>query len=315
MKFKWNHKDLIDVDILTIQECDLIFKLAKQMEIKLKNKKVIKETLKKSNVFNLFYEPSTRTRASFELAAKQLGANVINIDANFSSVKKGETLSDTIKTISAMYADIIILRHMDSGAANHASENTNKVIINAGDGSHAHPTQALTDGYTMLKKFRSLKNKKIVMVGDIKHSRVARSNIWLLSKLGAIITLCGPSNLLPKNSTSSRFPKYFIERNINVALKNADVIMALRMQTERQSKNLASSLKNYSNKYQITSNRLLLANKNCLLMHPGPINEGIEISREVANSEFSKIEEQVANGVVVRMAILQLMFNSNFKKQ
>ena len=315
-KRSWNHKHLLDVDSLTAIECKSIFSLSDKYNKLLNNKRNIKKILNNVNIFNLFYEPSTRTRASFELAGKLLGANVINIASNISSTQKGESLINTIKTINAMHSDIIILRHQESGAAYLASQNTHKSIINAGDGSHAHPTQALTDSYTLLKKFESLKNIKITMVGDIKHSRVARSNILLLTKLGAKITLCGPKMLIPKSFglDLQNKPKQFNFKNINIeyslnkAIKNTDVIMALRMQTERQHSKNIPSLQEYAKKYQITSQHLLSLNKDCLLMHPGPVNEGVEISKEVAESSLSQIEEQVSNGVAVRMAILELIY-------
>jgi aspartate carbamoyltransferase catalytic subunit len=312
----WKHKHLIDVDDLSIQEWSLIFKIANKYENALKHKKSIPPLLKNSNIFNIFFEPSTRTRASFELAAKLLGANVINITSELSSVQKGESLEDTIKTVSAMYSDIIILRHEDSGAATFASTHTNKSIINAGDGSHAHPTQALTDAYTIQKKFKSLKNLNVTMVGDIEHSRVARSDIWLFTKLGAKITLCGPTSLIPKsfrNPSNNKLPHVDVQTNLKKALTGADVIIALRMQTERQKKKSIPTLIEYAKRYQVTKTSLQVAKKNCLLMHPGPKNEGVEISREVANGPLSKIKDQVANGVVVRMAILQLMYMKSGK--
>ncbi len=313
---KWNHKHLLDVDSLTNFEYSTIFNLADKYNKILNSKKNIKKTLNNVNIFNLFYEPSTRTRASFELAGKLLGANVINIASNISATQKGESLVNTVKTINAMYSDIIILRHQDSGAAYLASQNTNTSVINTGDGSHAHPTQALTDSYTLLKKFNSLKNIKITMVGDIKHSRVARSNIILLTKLGAKITLCGPKALIPKSfgSKSGEKPNWLNFKNINIehnlkkAIKDTDVIMALRMQTERQHSKNIPSLSEYAKKYQITNHHLSTVKKNCLLMHPGPVNEGVEISKEVAESSLSQIEEQVSNGVVIRMAILELIY-------
>ena len=312
----WKHKHLIDVDDLSIQDCSLVFQLANKYEKSLKNKKSISPILKNSNIFNLFFEPSTRTRASFELAGKLLGANVINITSEISSVQKGESLEDTIKTVSAMHSDIIILRHQDSGAATFASMNTNTSIINAGDGSHAHPTQALTDAYTIRKRFKSLKNINVTMVGDIEHSRVARSDIWMLTKLGANLTICGPASLIPKSfhkAQNSKLPHVQVQTNLKKALTDADVIIALRMQTERQKKKSIPSLSEYAKRYQITKTNLQVAKKNCLLMHPGPKNEGVEISREVANSSLSKIEEQVANGVAIRMSLLQLIYTNSGK--
>ncbi len=315
-KTSWKHKHLLDVDLLSKSEYKNIFTLADKYSKALNDKKNIKKTLNNVNIFNLFYEPSTRTRASFELAGKLLGANVINIASNVSAAQKGESLINTIKTINAMHSDIIILRHQNSGAAYLASQHTSKSIINAGDGSHAHPTQALTDSYTLLTKFKSLSNVSITMVGDIKHSRVARSNILLLSKLGAKITLCGPKALIPKsliNNSSNKsewlnFNNINIEYSLNKAIKNTDVIMALRMQTERQNAKNIPSLKEYAKKYQITMRHLKAVKKTCLLMHPGPVNEGVEISKEVAESSLSQIEEQVSNGVAIRMAILELIY-------
>jgi aspartate carbamoyltransferase catalytic subunit len=270
-------------------------------------------------MINLFFEPSTRTRASFELAGKVLGADVISVSANTSSVVKGESLIDTVKTLSAMTADAIVMRHGMSGAPYLASKHTRASVINAGDGSHAHPTQALLDIYTLKQRLGDLKDKKIVMVGDISHSRVARSGMWGFSAMGANVVLCGPPTLLPSGFLVNERPKHArsalpdvdIETNIDVAIKDADVVMALRLQKERQQGGLLPSLHEYSRLYQVTSERLSKAKSNHILMHPGPKNEGIEIGGDVASGSNSTIEEQVTNGVAVRMALLYLIAQKN----
>ena len=311
----WNHENVLDLDDFALQEIETVITLAEQMREVLDRRIARAPALRGFTVVNLFFEPSTRTRASFELAGKVLGADVISVSADNSSVVKGESLIDTVKTLSAMRADAIVMRHSMSGAPYLASGYTNAAIINAGDGSHAHPTQALLDIYTLKQRLGSLEGKKIVMVGDISHSRVARSGIWGFSAMGAEVVLCGPPTLLPAgfnenihtSPKSSYLPSVQVETDIDVALADADVVMALRLQKERQQGGLLPSLREYSKLYQVTQERLSQAKQDHILMHPGPKNEGIEIAGDVASGSNSTIEEQVTNGVAVRMALLYLL--------
>jgi len=268
-------------------------------------------TLRGKTVVTLFYEPSTRTRASFELAAKNLSADTVSIDASKSSVIKGESLTDSLRTIQALGADIIVMRHSQSGAPYLAVQEVNSSIINAGDGWHAHPSQALLDIYTIRRHLGKLENLKIAIIGDIMHSRVARSNMWGMTRMGAKLALCGPTTLLPRGLDAfieyCRLPNIIVENRIETALENADVVMLLRLQLERQQSGLLPSLREYIEQYQLTVERLALAKAHALVMHPGPINEGIEVSPEIAHGAQSVIEEQVANGVAIRMALLYLI--------
>ncbi len=252
----------------------------------------------------LFYEPSTRTRVSFEFAAKLLGTHTSVINATSSSIEKGETLVDTGKTLQALGADCIVMRHSSSGAPNVLARNLRIPIINAGDGMHEHPSQALLDAYTMLRHKKSLKGLRVTMVGDIQHSRVARSNIHLLSRFGAEIVLCGPVELLPETAALLA-PGIKITRHIEEAVRKAEVIMMLRVQKERLA-GLKLHAGRYVAHYQLTAERLRLAKSDAIVMHPGPMVRGMEIQSEVADSPQSVIEEQVHNGVCVRMAILTL---------
>lgn len=305
----WSRKDLLDTDTLGSEEVQLILDTAEAMR-EVRSRPVAKvATLRGVTVITLFYEQSTRTRASFEVAAKALGADVVNLTASGSSVEKGETLIDTVRTLEAIGADLVVMRHSRSGAPYLAARNTSASIINGGDGTHAHPTQALLDLFTMQRHVGDLAGKKVVIVGDILHSRVARSNLWTLLSAGANVTLCGPATLLPKSlaSEAGELTRCNVTSNINEALDGADVVMALRMQKERQDRGLIPSLREYITGYQVNTKRLALARPGALVMHPGPMNEGVEISPEVAHGIASVIEEQVANGVAVRMAILYVM--------
>lgn len=252
----------------------------------------------------LFYEPSTRTRVSFEFAAKLLGTHTSVINATSSSIEKGETLVDTGKTLQALGADCIVVRHPSSGAPNVLARNLRIPIINAGDGMHEHPSQALLDAYTMLRHKKSLKRLRVTMVGDIQHSRVVRSNIHLLSRFGAEIVLCGPVELLPETAALLA-PGIKITRHMEEAVRKADVVMMLRVQKERLA-GLKLHAGKYVSQYQLTAERLKLARSDALVMHPGPMIRGMEIQSEVADSPQSVIEEQVHNGVYVRMAILTI---------
>ena len=307
----WQHSHVLDLDDFTREEIELVFEIADAMAEVLTREVKKVPTLRGKTVVTLFYEPSTRTRASFELAAKNLSADTVSIDASKSSVVKGESLIDSLRTIQALGADIIVMRHSQSGAPYLAAQHINSSIINAGDGWHAHPSQALLDLYTIRRHLGKLDNLKIAIIGDIMHSRVARSNIWGMTTMGAKVVLCSPSTLLPRGLNdfiaNCQLPKVSIENKIEPALENADVVMLLRLQMERQQSGLLPSLREYIQHYQLTTERLSLAKSNVLVMHPGPINEGIEISPEVAHGTQSVIEEQVTNGVAIRMALLYLI--------
>lgn len=304
----WTRKDLLDTDTLTAEEIRLIMETAEAMR-EIRSRPVGKvATLRGATVVTLFYEQSTRTRASFEVAGKALGADVVNLTASGSSVEKGETLIDTVRTLEAIGADLVVMRHGRSGAPYLAARNTSAGIINGGDGTHAHPTQALLDLFTMNRHIGDLAGKKVAIVGDVLHSRVARSNLWLLMASGADVTLCGPATLVPRTLASSgEGASCKVTTRIEEAIEGAHVVMTLRMQKERQDKGLIPSLREYIANYQINARRLQLAAPGALVMHPGPMNEGVEIAPEVAHGMASVIEEQVANGVAVRMAILYLM--------
>jgi aspartate carbamoyltransferase catalytic subunit len=261
-------------------------------------------TLRGKTVVNLFYEPSTRTRTSFEIAAKRLSADVVNIAVNTSSVVKGESLIDTGKTLEAMKADFIIIRHGLAGAPALLARNLHSSIINAGDGFHEHPSQGLLDMYTILEKKKKIEGLKILLVGDILHSRVAKSNIWGLTKLGAEVRVSGPPTLIPSRITDLGVKVFY---NLDEALKDVDVVNILRIQLERQQDNLFPSVHEYIELYQVTADRLKAAKPDVMIMHPGPMNRGIEISSEVADGPNAVIYEQVTNGIAVRMAILYLL--------
>lgn len=261
-------------------------------------------TLRHITVLNLFYEPSTRTRISFELAEKRLSADAIGFAKDSSSVVKGETLLDTIWNIEAMKIDMVVIRHSVSGAPLFLSQNCSSKIINAGDGCHEHPTQGLLDIFTMREKYGKIDGLRVAIVGDIKHSRVARSNIWGLKTLGASVAVCAPTTLLPVEIEKMGVDVY---TNIEEALEGADVVNILRLQRERQSAGLLPSLREYSNRFCITKERLKFLNKDFIIMHPGPMNRGVEISSEVADGPYSVILPQVTNGVAIRMAVLYLL--------
>jgi aspartate carbamoyltransferase catalytic subunit len=261
-------------------------------------------TLRGVTVVNLFYEASTRTRISFELAEKRLSADTVNFSASGSSVAKGESLKDTVWNIEAMNIDMVVIRHQAAGAPHYLSTCCKSTIINAGDGAHEHPTQALLDMYTIREKYGRIEGLKIVIVGDIKHSRVARSNIWGLLTMGAEVAVCGPRTLLPVEMEKFGVAVY---DDLDEALRGADVVNILRIQKERQKTGLLPSLREYSRYYGITRDRLKNLNENFSIMHPGPMNRGVEISSEVAEGPYSVILPQVTNGVAVRMALLYLL--------
>ena len=261
-------------------------------------------TLRGMTVLNLFYEPSTRTRISFELAEKRLSADTINFSKSTSSVTKGETLKDTVQNIEALKINMIVVRHASSGVPYYLTQCTDSNIINAGDGRHEHPTQALLDMFTIRRKYGHLDGLRVVLVGDVKHSRVVRSNIWGLKTMGASVAVCGPTTLLPYEVEKFGVDIY---TNLDEAIDGADVVNVMRIQLERQQAGLFPSMREYTNLFGMTRDRLRLLNKNYTIMHPGPMNRGVEITSEVADSEASVILEQVTNGQAVRMAVLYLL--------
>lgn len=305
----WNRKHLLDIDEFSTSEFDLVMKTADAMSDVLSRPIRKVPALRGKTIATLFYEPSTRTRSSFELAAKNLSADVVNLAASSSSISKGENLIDTVHTLEAMGVDILIMRHPMAGAGHLAARYAKSSVINAGDGGHAHPTQALLDMYTILKHKTDIDGLKIVILGDSRHSRVARSNIWGLTAMGASVTICGPRSLLPIGLTRQHpvYSKIKYETDILQALDGADVVMALRMQKERQSTGLIPDIREYVTQFRLTSQRLAAAKPDALVMHPGPVNEDIEISSDVASGPQSVINEQVSNGLAVRMAVLYLI--------
>ena len=310
----WQRRHLLDLDDFSAAEIAVVLDTTDAMKEVLARDVPRVPALRGKTIVTLFYEASTRTRASFELAGKVLGADVINVSAAGSSVQKGEALLDTIRTIQAIGADVCILRHHSSGAPYLAARESTFRVINAGDGGHAHPTQALLDAYTLRSNLGELRGRKIVIVGDIAHSRVARSNMWSLTALGAEVVLCGPPTLLPTGLNGAApdaeerdLPPVRIEPDLDRAIEDADAVMALRLQRERQSGGLLPSLREYARLYQVNGERMAKAKPGALVLHPGPINEGVEISTDVAHGSRSVVEEQVANGVAVRMAVLYLL--------
>lgn len=306
MSFK--RKDLVSIasldpdEIMHILETADSFKEVSGREIK----KV--PALRGKTVVNFFFEPSTRTRTSFELAAKRLSADVINFSTSSSSVVKGETLLDTARNIEAMQADVIVLRHPAAGAAETLARGVKSSVINAGDGWHEHPTQALLDLFTLREKKLAFKGLRVAIVGDLAHSRVARSNIYALIKMGAEVRAVGPPTMIPAYLDRLGARVYY---NMDDALRGVDVILMLRLQLERQGPALFPTIREYSRLYGLTSERLKLADSGALVMHPGPINRGVEIAPEVADGFASVILDQVANGVAVRMAVLYLLSGNN----
>lgn len=301
---KLQGKDLLGLATIKTEEIELILDTAARM------KEILSRPIKKvpalrgRTVVNVFYEPSTRTRVSFELAAKYLSADCINISASASSVVKGESLKDTARTIAALGADAVVLRHPLAGAPHLLAGTIAAPVVNAGDGAHEHPTQALLDLFTVREKKGGLRRMKVAIIGDILHSRVARSNIWGFLKMGATVSVCGPATLIPKDVERMGVS---VHHRMEEALKEADVVMMLRIQRERQKAALFPSLREYSRLYCLTPERLSLAKPDALVMHPGPVNRGVEISAGVAEHQRAVINEQVTNGVAVRMAILYLL--------
>ena len=297
-------KDLLSLAPLSVDEISLILDTADSFK-EVTGREIKKvPALRGKTVVNLFFEPSTRTRTSFELAAKRLSADVINFAPSSSSVVKGETLLDTARNIEAMQADIIVLRHSSAGAAETLAKGVKSAVINAGDGWHEHPTQALLDLYTIRERGLAFKGLRVAIVGDVSHSRVARSNIYALTKLGAEVRLVGPATMMPAAVEQLGVKVY---HNMDEGLCGVNVIMMLRLQLERQGRAMFPTIREYARLYGLTSERVKLADAGAIVMHPGPINRGVEISPDVADSLSSVILDQVANGVAVRMGVLYLM--------
>lgn len=297
-------RHLLGIRSLTREDIELIFHTADTF------KEVINRPIKKVpslrdiTIANLFFENSTRTKLSFELAEKRLSADVINFSASGSSVKKGETLVDTVNNILAMKVDMVVMRHSEAGAGEFLARNVNAIIVNAGDGAHEHPTQALLDAYSIRERLGEVNGKKVAIIGDILHSRVALSNIHALKKLGAEVTVCGPATLIPKHMTSLGVR---VEHDLRKALQWCDVANMLRIQLERQDVQYFPSLREYAQNHGLTARILRELDREIVIMHPGPINRGVEVTSDVADSPNAIILDQVQNGVAIRMAVLYLL--------
>lgn len=297
-------KHLLGIKNLSASQIELIFDTAQNFK-QILNRPVKKvPSLKDKTIANIFFENSTRTKISFELAEKRLSADVVNFNSSSSSVKKGETLTDTVNNILAMKVDMIVMRHPSPGAAEFLSTQVEAQIINAGDGTHEHPTQALLDAFSIKESLSEIKDKKIVIIGDIMHSRVALSNIFCLKKLGAEVKVCGPASLIPKYIETIGVS---YEPNLEKALQWCDVANTLRIQLERQEKEYIASSRNYAAQYGISKQKLDRLDKPIIIMHPGPINRGVELTGDVADSQHAIILDQVENGVAIRMAVLYLL--------
>jgi len=295
---------LLGIKSLTAEDINLIFQTADQFK-EVINRPIRKvPSLRDITIANLFFENSTRTRLSFELAEKRLSADTVNFSAGSSSVSKGETLIDTVNNILSMKVDMVVMRHPNPGAAVFLSQNVDSTIVNAGDGAHEHPTQALLDAFSIREKHNDLKGKKVVIVGDILHSRVALSNIFCLQKLGAEVRVCGPTTLIPKYIKSLGVE---VSHNLQESLEWCDIANMLRVQHERQDIKYFPSVREYTQQYGLTLPMLENLNKEITVMHPGPINRGVEITSEVADSDYAIILNQVENGVAIRMAVLYLL--------
>ncbi len=300
----WTKKDLLGINELSKEEVLLVLDTAESFKDISKREVKKVPTLRGKTVITLFYEPSTRTRVSFEIAAKRLSADTINVTASTSSYLKGETLKDTARNLESMQPDVIVIRHSMPGAPHILSEIVNSSVVNAGDGSHEHPTQALLDLFTMKEKKGRIDGLKFVVIGDIAHSRVARSNVFALKLFDTEIICCGPPTMIPPNIEDLGVK---VEYDINKAVRNADVIMMLRIQKERGGISYIPSINEYSTIYGLKPEHVKKAKKDVIIMHPGPMNRGIEITGEVADGPYSVILDQVENGVAVRMAVLFLL--------
>jgi len=301
---EWTRHDLFDLQDLSKEEIELILETAKSFkEVSTREVKKV-PALRGKTVVMLFFEASTRTRTSFELAAKRLSADTISISSSGSALSKGESILDTALNIEAMNVDMIVVRHKSAGVPRVLAQHLKASVINAGDGCREHPTQALLDMFTMKEKLGRIEGLNVSIVGDILHSRVARSNIWGLTKLGANVTVCGASTLIPIGVEKMGVK---VTHSIDAAIKDADVLMVLRLQKERQQDKFLPSIREYAREFGVNRDRLRHASKNIVIMHPGPTNRGVELSADVADGEYSVILEQVTNGVAVRMAVLYLL--------
>ena len=297
-------KDLLGIQDLSVDEINLILDTAESfIEVSTREIKKV-PTLRGKTIINLFMEPSTRTRTSFEIAGKRLGADTVNISATTSSVVKGETLIDMARNLEAMNPDVIVIRHNSSGAPHMLAKLVKQSIINAGDGAHEHPTQALLDMMTIKARKGRIAGLRVAIIGDIAHSRVARSNIYGLTRMGAQVTVAGPATMLPRQIEQMGVT---VHQHLEEAIKGVDIIMMLRIQTEREQQNIFPSLREYSRCFCLNRKNIRLAKDDALVMHPGPINRGVEIAPDIADGPASVILEQVTNGVAVRMALLYLL--------
>jgi len=300
----FNHKHILGIEQMSAEDINLILDTAESFkEISLRSIKKV-PTLRGKTIINVFFEASTRTRTSFEIAGKRLSADTVNISASTSAVVKGETLEDTAKNLEAMKPDIIVMRHSCSGAPHYLAERCDFSVVNAGDGAHEHPSQALLDLLTMRQHKGRIEGLTVAIIGDITHSRVVRSNVYALGKLGAQVRLCGPGTMIPPGIERLGAQVF---NSIDEAVSGADVVMMLRIQQERQGKTMLPSLREYSMFYGLTPERMKLAKADALVMHPGPMNRGVEISSAVADGPQNVILDQVENGVAVRMALLYLV--------
>ena len=302
MRLKSRH--LLGLEGVSRQDIELIFNTGVTFKEILSRDIPKVPTLRGLTIANLFYEPSTRTRFSFELAEKRLSADTVSFSTNTSSVQKGETLKDTVQNIEAMKVDIVVIRHQAAGAPHFLARCCDTKVINAGDGAHEHPTQALLDLFTVREKYKKIDGLRVVIVGDIKYSRVARSDIWGFKTMGAEVAICGPTTLLPYEVEKMGVKVY---NRLEAALEGRDIVIVLRIQTERQEAGLLPTIREYVNRFCLTPPHLAGLRENFTIMHPGPINRGVEISPEVADGPYSVILSQVTNGVAIRMAVLYLL--------
>lgn len=300
----WIRPHLLNIQDLSRQDIELVMKKAGSYKELLSQDVKKAETLRGQTVVNLFFEPSTRTRISFELAEKRLSADAVNMSGSSTSIAKGETLIDTVANVKALNADIVVIRHPLAGAAQHVADEIDVAVINAGDGAHAHPTQALLDVYTILENKKTVDGLTVSIVGDVAHSRVARSNIWALTKMGANVRVVAPATMLPMGIEELGVSCY---HDLEEGIRGADVVMMLRIQRERQNSLFFPSLRDYAGLYGLRCDALTWMSPDALVMHPGPVNLGVELSEEVAHGSQSVILDQVTNGVAVRMAVLDLV--------
>jgi len=310
----WPHRHILDTDVLTWPQVELVLDTADVMAEIVAKRRPRSGALRGVGVTNLFYEASTRTRVSFEVAARHLSADVVNVSVGGSSIEKGESLLDTMHTLESLGARVLVIRHAVPGAPYLVAREFRGSVVNAGDGRHAHPTQALLDLYTLRRHVPggSLRGRKVVILGDVLHSRVARSNLWTLTAAGADVWVCGPATLLRGFEAWAAAGvggerRFTVTTDVEAALHDADAVMALRLQQERMAAGLLPSLHEYAARFGLTRDRLALANEGCVVLHPGPMNEGVEIAPDVASGRRSLVKEQVANGVAVRMAVLSLV--------